>query len=167
MKIYEESFIDRNYRGDHKKMRSDIMFMNGKSNSRTGSPMQGMVSQVNIWDNILSSEKLEDLASCRNIINGNVVSWENSLLRIHRLDISQINISELCPHQKLVHISFPMRKNLENTITFCKKIGGNIAVANNEVALAAMVNAYDISVPFLEEHENFREGFKIKKSMEG
>ena len=123
--------------------------------------MQGEMSEVNVWDRILSSEEMRDLASCRKYFSGNVLDWETSLTDVNGLLIKERIRSELCSSKDLVHISFPMKKNFDETITFCQKIGGEIAVATEERKLAEMAEAYSASTVFQKQHSlRFFTGFR-------
>ena len=123
--------------------------------------MQGELSEVNVWDRILSSAELRDLASCRKYLSGNVVDWETSPFDVKGLLIQERNRSELCSSEDVVHISFPMKKNFDDTITFCQKIGGNIAAATEERKLTEMAEAYYASTVFEKQHSyRFYTGFR-------
>ena len=123
--------------------------------------MQGEVSQVNVWDRVLGSAEMRDLASCRRDFAGNVLDWETSLRNVNGLLIQERNRSELCSSKDLVHISLPMKKNFEETITLCQKIGGEIAVATEERKLTEMAEAYIASTVFEKQHSNrFYTGFR-------
>ena len=123
--------------------------------------MQGEVSEVNVWDRVLSSAEMEDLASCRKYLTGNVVDWETSLTEVNGLLIQERNRSELCSYTELTHISFPTKKNFEDTITFCHKIGGEIAASSEERELLKMAEAYSASTVFQKQHSHrFYTGFR-------
>ena len=149
----------RSYSGTHEKVVGDLIFMN--RHSKTGRPMQGAVSEVNVWDRILSSAEMRDLASCRKYLTGNVVDWETSLTELNGLLIQERNRSELCSSKDVVHISFPMKKNFDDTVTFCPKIGGKIAVATGDIKLTEMAEAYFASTVFEKQHSyRFYTGFR-------
>ena len=123
--------------------------MNGNHYKRNGRPMQGEMSEVNVWDKILSTAEMRDLASCGQYFPGNVVDWETSITDVNGLLTKERMRSELCSYKDVVHISFPMKKNFDDTITFCQKIGGKIAVATDERKLAEMAEAYSAATVFL------------------
>ena len=123
--------------------------------------MQGEVSEVNVWDRILSSAELRDLASCRKYLSGNVVDWETSPTDVNGLLIQDRNRSELCSSKAVVYISFPMKKNFEDTATFCQQIGGEIGAATEERKLTEMAEAYFTSTVFEKQHSyRFYTGFR-------
>jgi hypothetical protein len=42
----------------------------------TGESMMGYLSQVNVWDKVIAKEKIQEMSSsCKNKMEGNVVSW--------------------------------------------------------------------------------------------
>ena len=58
-------------------------------------------------------------------------------------------------------ISFPTKKNFEDTITFCRKIGGEIAASSEERELLKMAEAYGASTVFQKQHSHrFYTGFR-------
>ena len=124
--------------------------------------MRGEMSEVNVWDRILTDEVMRDVETCREEMEGNVVSWEQSLIQVNNLTVSERDRAEVCSHEKLVYISFPTKKNLEDSIIFCKKIGGDLAVASDEEKLSKIVSAYNVSRSFLKKFENnrFYTGFR-------
>ena len=118
--------------------------------------MRGEMTEVNVWDRILTEEEMTDIQTCRQISGGNVINWENSLIQVNNLTVHERDREEVCSYEKLVHISFPVKKDLEDSIVFCKKIGGDLAVASDEDKLSRIVSAYNVSRSFLKEFENFR-----------
>ena len=87
--MFSTDYLNNSYEGNHENIADDVMFMN--SNTKGGRPMQGEVSEVNVWDRILTLAEMSDLASCRKYFTGNVVDWELSLTDVQGLLIQERN----------------------------------------------------------------------------
>ena len=61
------------------------------------SPHHGALTDVNIWDRILSEQEQSDWMFCKTETGGNVVSWESAQLNITGLNTDLINREEPCP----------------------------------------------------------------------
>ena len=74
-------------------------------NSQYGTSHHGAMTDVNIWDRILSEQDQSDWMFCKTETGGNVVSWESAQLNITGLNTDLINREETCPgHQNITNI---------------------------------------------------------------
>ena len=106
------------------------------------SPHHGALTDLNIWSRVLAQQDLQDWMWCRSEEAGDLVSWETSELDITGgLNLTNIEREEICLNthnsNKKNYLSFNSIKNLDETVDFCQKIGGQIAVAwDREIFLA-------------------------------
>ena len=88
-------------------------------------PHHGALTDVNIWDRILSEQELSDWMFCRTETGGNVVSWQSAQLNITGLNTDLINREETCPgHQDITHfMAFNTKLDFHDSIreVFIKK----------------------------------------------
>ena len=61
-------------------------------------PMFGAVSDVQVWDRVLSEASLVQWASCQNQLQGNVLSWAGALLQVTALSVVHTDIREGFSH---------------------------------------------------------------------
>ena len=87
-------------------------------NSHWGGPHHGSMTDVNIWDRILSENELSDWMFCIAETGGNVVSWESAQLNITGLNTDLINREETCPGpQNITHfMAFNTKLNFQDSI---------------------------------------------------
>ena len=109
-------------------------------NSHWGGPHHGSMTDVNIWDRILSENELSDWMFCIAETGGNVVSWESAQLNITGLNTHFVKREETCPlPQNITHnIVFNQNFNFFESVKLCNKLGGQIAVASDEEAAKLM-----------------------------
>ena len=94
-------------------------------------PHHGALTDVNIWSRVLDQQELEDWMWCRSEQAGDLISWENSQLNITGgLNLTNIEREETClkasAQEKKNYLSFNSIKNLDETVDFCQKIGGQM-----------------------------------------
>ena len=111
------------------------------------SPHHGALTDLNIWTRVLAQAELEDWMRCRSEAVGDLVSWETSQLIIRGdLNLTNIEREQTClntaPQQKKNYLTFDSVRNLDETIEFCQKIGGQIAVAWTEEIFLAMNRSF-------------------------
>ena len=110
-----------------------------------GEPMHGAVTDVNVWPRDLSEAELEDWAQCRETAPGRMVAWQEARLELKLLRVENINISLVCGprEQTSFFTAFNARINFQETIEFCGKIGGKIAVARDKETLSLMIQSFN------------------------
>ena len=81
-------------------------------------PYHGAMTDVNIWDRILSEQEVSDWMFCKTEAGGNVISWETAQLSITGLNTELINREEACPGpDDLTHImAFNTKLNFHDSI---------------------------------------------------
>ena len=88
-------------------------------NAPTGTSHHGAMTDVNIWDRILSEPEQSDWMFCKTGTDGgNVISWETAQLNITGLNTELINREETCPGpDDLTHImAFNTKLNFHDSI---------------------------------------------------
>ena len=106
------------------------------------SGMNGAMTDFNIWNRTLTKEELFDWSSCKKMLNGNIVSWNNITLNMMGdFDIIDLAIDEVCGHieSKNKIEAFENKKNFLDGKYFCNKIG-ELAVASNNQTLQQMLS---------------------------
>ena len=76
------------------------------------------MTDVNIWDRILSEQDQSDWMFCKTETGGNVVSWESAQLNITGLNTDLVNREETClGSQKITHfMAFNTKLNFQDSI---------------------------------------------------
>ena len=108
-------------------------------NSYHVEPHHGALTDVNIWDRILPEQEQSDWMFCKTETGGNVVSWESAQLNITGLNTDLISREETCPGpQNIRHfmIVFTRQLNFFDSVKFCRKLGGQMAVATDKETFA-------------------------------
>ena len=87
-------------------------------NSDMVEPHHGAMTDVNIWDRILSEQELSDWMFCRTETGGNVVTWQSAQLNITGLNTDLIDREETCPRQQdSTHfMAFNTKLNFQDSI---------------------------------------------------
>ena len=97
-------------------------------------PMHGAISDVNIWDRLLSDKEVTDWTNCNQMHNGNVVAWDTVSLKTSSLNQIDFDEEKLCPEalkRELVSFKTPVF-SYKKVKKFCKKVGAEVAVAYND-----------------------------------
>ena len=103
------------------------------------------MTDVNIWDRILSEQELSDWMFCRTETGGNVVSWQSAQLNITGLDTDLMDREETCPGpQNITHVMmvFTRQLNFFDSVKFCQKLGGQMAVATDKETSELMIRSH-------------------------
>ena len=100
------------------------------------------ITDWNIWKETKTYYFIQDFASCQTSEEGNVLKWSSvdskSILAIN--DYSQAD--NLCQN-KFEILATDQKFDLENTVKFCQKLGGRVAVAKNEPSFNKMKQALE------------------------
>ena len=124
-------------------------------------PHHGALTDVNIWSRVLDQQEQHDWMWCRSELAGDLISWENSQLNITGgLNLTSVEREETClkasAQEKKNYLTFNSIKNFDETVDFCQKIGGQIAVAWDEEIFTAMNKSFS---GVCEEKDGFYLGF--------
>ena len=101
--------------------------------------MLGMMTDVNIWNYSMAIEQMKSWTRCISDEGGNVINWETAEWTLDGLKEEILTTKEeFCePDWKLVMFNSPLTTFKEST-KFCKILGGNIAVADNNANVEIM-----------------------------
>jgi len=100
----------------------------------------GDLAELNIWNYVLNSTEIMDMAQCKNWRKGNVISWEKKYITIHNVEAKDLeNSSALCNTQKKLVI-FPKMVTFSQAKDMCRIHGGNIAVPTSKTESSEMIN---------------------------
>ena len=138
--IYDELSYD----GAHRKETGNIFLLNGFSPSRNRFiyPFQGEVTDVNIWNKTLTDDDVKKFSNCHSG-SGNLVSWDKARINLNSVEVIKFNEADICKiKDQRKFISFAPKMNFNESVKFCQKLGGKIAVADNSENLNMMVEAF-------------------------
>ena len=110
------------------------------------SPMQGIITDLNIWQKVLTRQEIADWSWCRSDQAGDVISWDSVELNITDLNYDQLENDTVCPANKSLEqtlLAFDLSKTFDETVRFCADLGGEIAVSVDQETLAAMTEVYN------------------------
>ena len=110
-----------------------------------GEPSHGAMTDVNVWPRDLSDGEVSDWAQCRRTPPGRTLAWEEARLEVKLLRVSDINLSQTCNsgQQASFFTAFNAAITFQETIKFCGKIGGNMAVARDNQTLSSMIRSFN------------------------
>ena len=93
----------------------------------------GEITELNMWSDMLTQNKISLMASCRSFEKGNIVAWERNNFRIHKVADQGVtkNYNLMCQPIKK-HIIFPKAVTLKDAEILCHVHGGRIATPTSE-----------------------------------
>ena len=92
----------------------------------------GEITELNMWDKILTPSKIKRLATCGSFEKGNVVAWRKRNFKINKAkETTKKNLGFLCKPPKQLVI-FPEQLTLENAKIVCNAHGGKIVTPQSE-----------------------------------
>ena len=138
-------FTSNMYSGTHLLTDRNVIILNGLSSSgyHYKFPFNGAITDVNIWNRFLNEKETSNWSSCVSHDSGNILNWEKAQFkRSEKITIKEIKKEELCEVSKPTrYIAFNYRRHFQESIEFCKNVGGELSVAKNEYHMKAMQNA--------------------------
>ena len=123
------------YNGNYQDIDRNIFLMN---NFYEGfSPAHGAITDVNIWSRELTDQEMLDWALCKKEVAPDVLSWSEAQLKIKLLTVREMDKNVVCFKQQTERkmMGFNLKKSFDETIKFCRSIGGEISVGRDELAL--------------------------------
>ena len=114
----------------------DIILLNYKDGEKRN-PMHGAITDVNVWDKILTKEEIQNWIDCKDSVGGNFVKWNTSSLNVELLEDVEIDVSSICGNnfkssqvKHLAGFNFIIN-SVEEHNKFCRSLGFDVAVAKN------------------------------------
>ena len=96
-------------------------------------PYDGSVTDMNIWGHSFGTKEIQEWSDCFNVTPGDFLSWEKAKFKFHGdIQTIEINQDEVCLKKNSnKYMAFNEKMNFIETVKFCEKIGGEIAVAED------------------------------------
>ena len=106
-------------------------------------PLKEKVTDVNIWNSILSKEDLKNWSTCTKDTPGTFLDWNYvEIKHDEKLKIENVDREKICnTHNFLKIMAFNMRMQYWEGEDFCQKIGGKLFVANTIQAIESFLEA--------------------------
>lgn len=124
----------------------------------TAQAFSGSLTQVSMWDKVLTAEEVEDLAikECSNSTNkGNIINWEDHLnqsWKLYNVPLSQESDQSVCqPPQKTSHHSFignHKTVTVARAMDMCTNMGGQLP---SELTESAFISGYHVIDQYYQE----------------
>lgn len=105
--------------------------------SYSGLSFIGEVTQFNLWNRVLTREEVRDLALCRKLLHGDVISWEGEWEVQHVMEY-EVDLQDLCPHQKTPRFQVFPPMTYKEGIRLCESLGGFMPAPRNWSDVAAI-----------------------------
>lgn len=131
---------DSGYKKDHYQVWIDFQYMN----FRDSKPLNGAITDVNMWNRALSSKELDSWRLCNSQEIGNVLNWTTVQLEVTGLTKEKIKKTELChiSGDDQLYKAFNKRLGFYDSVSYCQRFG-DVAAARDNVSLERMLEAYD------------------------
>ena len=92
----------------------------------------GDLSEFNLWNYVLPEDQIWNIARCKDVKKGNVVSWEKFNLESHNVIMEDLETMELLCSKKRRFVIFPEKVSYEKAKESCAIHGGNVGVPRSE-----------------------------------
>ena len=87
----------------------------------------GELSEMNLWDRVLSDEEIASIGQCQKEGTGNVLAWKRKWFKNHNVYIDMnFETDNFCKEEKK-YLVFPKRVSLYMAKNFCHAHGGHLA----------------------------------------
>lgn len=93
---------------------------------------RGNISEINLWDYVLTDMEVEDIGLCRERARGNVIKWEESKFKLYNITKHAVeDVSKLCTPEKNLFV-FSEKYTHSQAISLCQAHGGYLFTPRNE-----------------------------------
>ena len=103
------------------------------------SSLYGAMTDLNVWDGILSDEESENWMNCTNQTEGNVFSWQNSSQHVQLTGLKMVtdSLDNICYQNKSSYLIVGNEDlSFKETLNYCNyKIGSMVVISSKETAL--------------------------------
>ena len=124
---------------------SNILLMNGMmdssqmDNGGMDSPMFGQVTDVNLWDTILSDQKISEWSKCKTTEGGNILNWKTVTFAVKggnkgEIELLDMKLDSICLKSAATTRFFAYENTVESmkeNQKFCRRLGAEVAVAKS------------------------------------
>ena len=92
---------------------------------------RGAISELNVWDIILTKEKINAIASCNERAHGNVVLWKENNFKLNNVNADYLSdFKSFCLSVENWFI-FPQKYTYSSAVALCKAHGGYLYTPRN------------------------------------
>ena len=107
------------------------------------SPLQGSVTDVQIWDRFSDLTRLQAWADCSQEEGraGNVLDWETAEIRVKDLVEEEVDRAAVCDQERPRYMAFGTKRNFLEAQHFCTTLSGDIAVAESPLSATRIKRA--------------------------
>ena len=93
--------------------------------------LNGELSELNLWDTILSDDLIATLGNCKKKEQGNVIYWDKTLVKNHgALILDTFDIESFCTEEE-TFVVFPKRQPMSIARDLCTSHGGQLITPNS------------------------------------
>ena len=93
---------------------------------------QGIITEVNFWDKVLDQNTISKLATCKQFLKGNIISWSKDQFDITKARVKGLSDKKsLCASEKKLVI-FPEPREIEDSRVLCTAHGGKLFTPKNK-----------------------------------
>ena len=113
-------------------------FMNIHISPNISTPTYGAMTDLNVWDRILSDADSELWMNCTNQREGNVFSWQNSSQHVQLTGLKRTtnSLENICSPGKNSHLIVGNETlNFEETLKYCNRVGSMVVISSIETAV--------------------------------
>ena len=138
-------FDYKNVEVEKKAVQDNVVLLNAFSYATNDYiyPFDGAVTDLQIWSRILNEEDIQKWSECNGEESGDFFSWEKAEFNfIGDIEAYNLRKSDICSKSNNEkYLAFTEKLNFIDSVKFCKKIGGEIAIANDFEAVQYMQDA--------------------------
>ena len=121
------------------------MFMGKYHENRYKYSVFGAMTDVNIWDRLMTQSEVEQWSRCElgaggNMLDWNTAQWEAVGLQEEEVDIEKVCRKELMKKHLMV---LQEKKTFDEAVKRCRVMGGEVAVGSNKQTLQEMIDAVE------------------------
>ena len=106
--------------------------------------LRGKLSEFNIWNYTLADNTIQNIASCRELTKGNILSWEKQYLTVFGVEFFDIEHSQFC--QPVVY-TVPVTKRMtqDEAEMYCNVHGGSVYTPTSKKSNADLLKLFNNS----------------------
>ena len=123
----------------------------------------GAITDVNIWDRLLTGSEVDRWGRCQLLPDGgNVLSWSSAKWDITAgLQEEEVAREEICAAKDSFVLVSEKPRSFDATDKYCRMLGGEMMVARDGEALDQMIQTYNFTKPPLNFGYNMQQFFFI------
>ena len=108
----------------------------------------GAITDVNIWNRLLTETELNQWSRCQLPVGGNILDWTTARWNIMEGVIEEeVDKEKICGKKESFLIIKKIRRNFDATDKYCRILGGEMLVARNNQTLTEMIEAFETFFP--------------------